>query len=110
MCEVAQCIADEINIIKRDKLSRDEVERSREQLKGSYILSYESTGARMQGAGRTLLLDKKLYTQEETLKKIDSVTVDTVADIIDKVTDTSTLSVAAVGPVDSIDNLMPDIR
>ena len=90
----------EIKTIKRDKLTKDEVERSKEMLKGNYILSYESTGARMQGAGRSLLLDKPVYSQDEALKKIEAVNVDSVAEIIDRVLDTSIFSAAVVGPVD----------
>ena len=103
--QVCSLISKEINIIKRDKLTYDEVECAKEQLKGSYILSYESTGARMQGAGRSLLLNKPIYTQEETLDMIDKVSVESVAEIIDRVLDTKTAAVAAVGPVDKIDNL-----
>jgi len=100
---VCELIGKEIRNIKRDKLSSDEVARSKEMLKGSYILSYESTGARMQGAGRSLLLDRPIYTQEEALDMIDAVTVDTVAEIIDRVLDEDTISTAIVGPVDSGD-------
>ena len=102
---VAELVVKEINRIKRDKLTADEVERAREQLKGSYILSYESTGARMQGAGRSLLLNKPLYTQEEVLEKIDKVDVNSVAEIIDRVLDTDTAAISAVGPLDSVDGL-----
>lgn len=102
---VCELICREIDKVRKEKLTHDEVERSKEMLKGSYILSYESTGARMQGAGRSLLLNKPLYTQEEALGKIESVTVNTVADVIDRVLDTNTLSLSAVGPVDNLDGL-----
>ena len=59
----------------------------------------------MQGAGRSLLLGKPIYTQEEALKKIDSVNTDSVAEIIDRVLDSSTLCISAVGPVESVENL-----
>lgn len=102
---VAELISKEIKRVKSEKLSAEEVERAKEQLKGSYILSCESTGARMQGAGRSLLLNKPIRTQEEALEKINEVTSDTVAEIIDRVLDTDTLSVAAVGPIENVDNL-----
>lgn len=103
--EVAELISKEINIVKRDKLSAEEIKKSKEQLKGNYILSRESTGARMQGAGRSLLLGKKILTQEEALKKIEEVSVDSVAEIIDRVLDGNTLCVCAVGPADSVDGI-----
>lgn len=105
LMRVCELIGKEIKTIKRDKLSKEDVSRSKEMLKGSYILSYESTGARMQGAGRSLLLDKPLYTQEEVLKKIDEVDVEAVADVIDRVLDTDTISTAIVGPVETADIL-----
>lgn len=82
-----------------------EITKAKEQLKGNYILSSESTGARMQGAGRSLLLNKPIYTQEEALKKIDAVNADSVAEIIDRVLDSSTMCISAVGPVNNVDNL-----
>lgn len=102
---VASLISDEVNRIKKDKLTNEELNRAKEQLKGSYILSSESTNARMQGAGRALLIGKPLYTQEEILKKIDNVTMDSVSDMIDRVLDSKTLCISAVGPINSVDGL-----
>lgn len=100
--KVAELICEEIDRVKREKLTQKEVDTAKEMLKGSYILSYESTGARMQGAGRSLLLDKPIYTQEEALEKIDAVSIESTADIIDRVLDTSTVSTAAVGQTEDI--------
>ncbi len=102
---VGALISEEIKTVKRDKLTADEVATAKEQLKGNYILSYESTGARMQAAGRSLLLNKPVYSQEEGLKMIEAVTTESVADIIDRVLDTSTLCTAAVGAVDTLDGV-----
>lgn len=105
LSEVAELISKEIRTVKRDKLSADEVAKSKEQLKGNYILSSESTGARMQGAGRSMLLGKPILTQEEAIKRIEAVSCGSVADIIDRVLDESTLCTCAVGPVDSVDGI-----
>lgn len=102
---VASLISEEINRIKRDKLTHEELNRGKEQLKGSYILSSESINARMQGAGRALLIGKPLFTQEEVLDKIDKVDMDSVSDIIDRVLDVRTLCISAVGPIDSVNGL-----
>lgn len=103
--QVAELIDREIQTIRRNKLSEQEIEKAKEQLKGSYILSYESTGARMQAAGRSLLLNKPICTCEETIQKIEAVNADSVAEIIDRVLDESTLSVAAVGPIAKLDDI-----
>lgn len=103
--EVASLISEEIRRVKRDKLTAEEIAKAKEQLKGNYILSGESTGARMQGAGRSLLLGKPIYTQEEVIKKIEAVDRNSIAEIIDRVLDEKTLCVSAVGPVDSADGI-----
>lgn len=59
----------------------------------------------MQGAGRSLLLNKPIYTQEEALKKIDAVNADSVAEIIDRVLDSSTMCISAVGACQYVSNL-----
>lgn len=96
---VCGLISEEVNRIRRDKITKDELARAKEQLKGNYILSYENTGARMQGAGRSLILGKPLSSPEEVLERIDDVSGDSVAEIIDVVMNPQTLSVAAVGDI-----------
>lgn len=103
--KVCELICDEVKILKKDKLTKAEVAMVKEQLKGNYILGSESTGARMLSAGRNLVMGKKLLTQEQVLAKIDEITVDSVAEVIDAVVDTSTLSVAAVGAIDNVNGL-----
>ncbi len=97
---VAELISKEINEIKRDKITDAELERAKEQLKGNFILSNETPGARMQGAGRSLLIGKPILSPEEVLKKIDAVDKTAVADIIDYLFVPEKLSVAAVGAID----------
>lgn len=102
---VAGLITEEILRIKKELLTDDELTMAKEQLKGNYILSYESVGARMQAAGRNLLLDRPIVSPEEVLEKINNISKDSVAEIIERVLDTNTLCVAAVGAIDNVDNL-----
>ena len=96
---VSELIAKEITEIKRDKITKEELIRSKEQLKGNYILSYENTGSRMQGAGRSLLIGKPIVSPEEVLEKIHAITLSDVSEIIDEVLNPKNLSVAVVGNV-----------
>ena len=102
---VAELITSEIKKIKEEKLSDEEIERAKIQLRGNYILANENVGARMQSIGRTVLLNKPLKTQDEVISKIMAVTAEDTAEIIDRVLDTSTLSVVAAGPIDSTDGM-----
>lgn len=108
--EVCALISGEINDIRKNKITKDELERAKEQLKGNYILSYENTGARMQGAGRSLLLGKPVSSPEEVLEKIDKVSLDSAAEIIDEIFVPETLSVAAVGALPEDSGIPLDIR
>lgn len=102
---VSELVAKEIRRIKKDKLSKEELERSKVQLKGNYLLSHESVSSRMQILGRAELLGKRCLTSDETIDRIMAVTQDDIAEIIDRIFVDDMLSVTAVGPIDSIDGL-----
>ena len=102
--KVCELISKEINNIKKHKLTDEELKMAKEQLKGNYILSYESIGARMQAAGRNLLLDKEMISPEEVIDKINNVSHDSVAEIIDMIFNRNKMSIGDYGAVKSEDN------
>ena len=55
-------------------MTRAEFEMARQQLKAGYILGQESTSARMNAAGRRLLLLNRTRSEEEVLRAIDGLT------------------------------------
>lgn len=105
LCRTAEMISAEINKIRAEGLSEAEIAMAKEQLKGNYILSYESVGARMQAAGRNLLIDREIMSPEEVISKIDAVSAESTAEIIDRVLNPKTLCIAAIGPLDTADGL-----
>lgn len=96
---VTELIGKEIKRAQTEKLTEDEVARAKEQLKGNYILSYENTGSRMQSAGRSLLMDKPIYSPEEVLNKIDAVDCASVGEIVEEILRKDMLSIAVVGAI-----------
>ncbi len=106
---VAELIEKEIRAVKEQPITEDELKRAKIQLKGNYILSGEGISSRMQAMGRAALLNRPLRTREEIIDKINSVNSQSIADIIDTVLDYKTLSIAAVGPIDDISGLFPEI-
>lgn len=105
MERVAELVMKEIRSVKLDKLTGEEIERAKLQLKRNYILSNESISNRMQTIGRFELLGKPHITQEETIKNIMAVDSAAISEIIDRVLDVSTLSIVAAGPADGIERL-----
>lgn len=66
-------------------LTDKEFRSAKAQLRGGYVLGLESSSGRMQSIGRGLLLLNRLRDPEETLAKIDAVTMDSVMEIARRV-------------------------
>ena len=62
-----KAINDEINQIKKNLISKEELMKSKEQLKGNYVLSMENTFNRMYEMGKSLLVFDRVFSQEEIL-------------------------------------------
>ncbi|MFK7694054.1 M16 family metallopeptidase [Paenibacillus sp. HJGM_3] len=65
-------------------LSEPELKKGKEQLKGSFILSLESTSSRMNRLGKNELMLGKHYTMDEILHRIDAVTLDDLKELAGK--------------------------
>jgi len=107
---VAELIVEDINIIKEQYLTNQEIAKSKEQLKGGYILGLESTSSRMTANGKSELLLGKIYSPEEIINKIDNVTYQEVKDITDKVFDKSKFNIAFVGKLDDEDKINAELK
>ncbi|MFC1595412.1 M16 family metallopeptidase [Gemmatimonadota bacterium] len=64
------------NIAGGNSISEEELESSREQVKGHIMLALENTYARMSRLAMGLLFEGRIRAIEETLENIDAVTVD----------------------------------
>ncbi|MBB6216529.1 putative Zn-dependent peptidase [Anaerosolibacter carboniphilus] len=101
LIEVTKLINEEICHIKEKGLTEEEFYKSKEQLKGNYILGLESTSSRMTSIGKSELLMNRVYTQKEVLEKIDAVTMEDVYRVTHDIFDSAYASVALVGKVES---------
>ncbi|MTI57354.1 M16 family metallopeptidase [Geosporobacter ferrireducens] len=104
--EVLKLINYEIRNLKKDGLTKDELHKSKEQLKGSYMLGLESTSSRMSAIGKSELLINRIYSPKEILEKIDQVTLSDVREVIDKVFVVEKSALAVVGKVEQDKDLM----
>ena len=87
----------ELDRLKGEGLSEAELLRSRAQLKGSFLLSMEGSGAHMNAIGKRLLLQNKEFTIEDTLSAIECVTMEKVNGILSRVLSPRRAVCAAVG-------------
>jgi predicted Zn-dependent peptidase len=97
--EVLNRMMDEMERIRKEGITKEEFNRSRDQLKGSYLLGMESSSARMNALGKTLLLQKREYSEQETLRRIECVTMDDIERILPVCFDRDNASIALVGRV-----------
>ncbi|MFC4023103.1 M16 family metallopeptidase [Oceanobacillus longus] len=74
-----------VDIMIKDGLSDKELRNSKEQLKGSLMLSLESTNSRMSRNGRNELLLQRHRTLDEMIREIDAVSHDSVEQVIKQV-------------------------
>lgn len=88
---------EEINILRKKYLTVDEIEKSKEQLKGNYILGLESTGSRMMSMGKSQLLFNKIHSPKDIIEKINKITYDDVRCIIDKTFNVDDMAISIVG-------------
>ncbi|WP_202708735.1 M16 family metallopeptidase [Sporosalibacterium faouarense] len=99
LLNVTELILEDINDIKDVYLSKDEIYRSKEQLKGNYILGLESTSSRMTSLGKSELLLGKINSPREILEKIDKVSLEGVKEVTDRVFNFDKLNIAYVGKI-----------
>ena len=95
--QVIGLIKEEIEYIKIKFISEQQLKKSKEQLKGNYILGLESTSNRMFGIGKSELLINKIYEPKEILEKIDLINIDDARRIINDIFGKGIISGAAVG-------------
>jgi predicted Zn-dependent peptidase len=97
LTEALATIAAELERVVEDPASPQELDRSRENLKGRVALSLESTTARMNRLGSALLGDMPIYSVDEIVDRIDAVTIDDLRELARELFAPETLSAAGVG-------------
>ena len=95
--EVYKSILEEIELIRNEYISPQEIHESKEQLKGSYMLDLESTSSRMMSNGKNLLMRNKVDDEQDIIDYINAVEYDDVVKIIKKVFNTENMGVCIVG-------------
>ncbi|MGC2193910.1 MAG: pitrilysin family protein [Terriglobales bacterium] len=95
--KVVQSIVSEFKKLKSEKLSDEEVRRSKDQLKGSLMLSLESSTARMSNLARQDMYFDRFYGMDALIEKIEAVTSDDLHDMANDFFRTESIAVTALG-------------
>jgi predicted Zn-dependent peptidase len=92
-------IVEELNSLKSKGVTKEELNRVKEQMKGNYILGMEGTGSRMSAMGKSELLLGRIYSQEEVLEKIDEINIDSFFSVVEDVINFDRMAVTILGNV-----------
>jgi predicted Zn-dependent peptidase len=95
--EAMEVIGRELRRLVEDGIDDEELERGRENVKGRTVLSMESTLARMNRLGSSVLMGVPVMTVDEVLAAIDAVTREEVIELARELLDPTRLSAAGVG-------------
>jgi predicted Zn-dependent peptidase len=100
LAKVLKALLKEVRALKKDGIAADELRRAKEHLKGSLMLSLESTSARMNRLGKQEMRFGSFLSMHEMLAAIDGVALEELQALIHRVFDESQLALMTLGPVD----------
>ncbi|MDR2355686.1 MAG: insulinase family protein [Clostridiales Family XIII bacterium] len=95
--EAVAAVLFELEKLKKDGVTRDELDTAKEQMKSHYIFGQENVNGRMFSIGKNYLLLGKVFTPEEVLAKIDGVTWEQIHETAELITDPARYSGAVIG-------------
>lgn len=97
--EVTVLILKELEKMKKEGIPEDEFLQSKEQLRGNYILSIESTNSIMTNIGKSLLLLNEMKSDEEVIAELEAVTLDDVNNVVQDIFRLDALTGVYVGNI-----------
>ncbi len=95
--KVVDSVIAEFKTLKNELISEDELRRAKDHLKGSLMLSLESTSSRMSNLARQELYFDKFMTLDDMLNNIENVNRDDVQKIAQRFFTTDSIALAMLG-------------
>ncbi|OGC22983.1 hypothetical protein A2291_00835 [candidate division WOR-1 bacterium RIFOXYB2_FULL_42_35] len=100
--QVVDLILKEFTGMKKNGVTKEELNRAREYLKGSLVLGLESTSARMSWLAKSQYYYGKTMTIDEIFAKVDKVTHDDIVRMANKFFRDEYLTLAVIGDMDKL--------
>src|SRR6202171_1098830 len=95
--KVVHSVVSEFRKLTPEPVPAEEFSRSKEQLKGSLMLSLESSTARMSNLARQEMYFDRFYDLDELIEKIEAVTVEDLQSLAQEFFKTESVAVTALG-------------
>jgi predicted Zn-dependent peptidase len=100
--KVVQCIVQEFRNLKSEDVPAEELRRCKDQLKGSLMLSLESSTARMSNLARQEMYFERFYTMDELLDRIEAVTAEDIRQLANEFFQTDSIAVTVLGNLNGL--------
>jgi predicted Zn-dependent peptidase len=97
---VVESIVRELRKLADERVTEDEMRRSKDHLKGSYVLGLESTSSRMANLARQELYFNRFFSLDEMLECVENVTAEEVQKLAQQFFDPKRMAVAMLGRLD----------
>ncbi len=97
---VAALMVEELEKVAKNGITEAEFLQSKEQLKGSLILSLESTSAKMNAIGKSMLLTGEVYSDDEIIEMVEGVSYKDVERVISEVIRPDAITATYVGKIE----------
>jgi predicted Zn-dependent peptidase len=100
--KVVRSVVSEFRKLKSDAVSDEELRRAKDQLKGSLMLSLESSTARMSNLARQEMYFDRFYTLDELIEKIEGVTAEELQGLANEFFQTDSIAVTVLGNLNGL--------
>ena len=100
--KVVQCVVSEFRKLKAERVPDEELRRSKDQLKGSLMLSLESSTARMSNLARQEMYFDRFFSMDELLEKIEAVTAEELLQLAQEFFHTESIAVTVLGNLNGL--------
>jgi predicted Zn-dependent peptidase len=95
--KVVRSVVQEFRTLKTEPVSDEEIRRAKDQLKGSLMLSLESSTARMSNLARQEMYFDRFYSMDEIIERIEGVTKEDLIQLAQQYFQTGSIAVTVLG-------------
>ena len=100
--DVVRSIVAEFRQLKNDRITDEELRRVKDQLKGSLMLSLESSSARMSNLARQEMYFDKFFDLDEIIDRVEAVTAEQLRDMATEMFTSESIAVTVLGNLDGM--------
>jgi predicted Zn-dependent peptidase len=96
--EAVRVITEQLGRVQEELVPDEELDRTKQQLKSSTLLALESTAARMNRIGRSVITGTELLSPEEIADRIEAVSAEDIRRLARRHLNLENMYLSAVGP------------